>query len=440
MRNYLLASAALLGVVAASTAQAATFAPTDPSQNASAYNAPKTNPEPGKIIVRMGGMVTIDAAVGSSSTDKSSTTNAKNSPYGLDGFFRLYFGVDGKLTNGMIYGAATEMRTNFAGVVKNSSGNSTASTWYTRRAYGYVGGATWGTVAIGQGDGPLALFNGISTGEAYDTGQFDGDIGAFFATVPAWAFNDIGNEYVSNKVRWVSPSWSGLQVGLSYAPESVGLWANGNGQASAGSNASQRVSTLGTDLGRPRDMYEIAARWQGNLGPVAVDTMLGYSGSSTVRAATGTPYAANVTGYKDLSVFDFGLSGTVQGFSAFGHVTTGASDGAFTPRASLANGRKKDELAWTAGVQYANGPWTVGTSYYSFVHQGSTSAIAGNRTDQGFGVGGTYNVVPGFDLFASYLWGQIKQSGVNFVDAGGPTTDHNKVTISAVQLTAMFRW
>ena len=438
MRNYLLATAAMLGLVAAGSAQAATFAPTDPVKHATGFVAPLTNPDPGKIIVHMGGMVTIDAVAGSASTDKSSLNNAKNSSYGMDGFFRLYFGFDGKLTNGLIYGAQGELRTNFAGTpVSNSSANSGGTTFYLRRGYGYIGGANWGLVRIGQGDGPNSLFNGISTGEAYDTGQWDGDICAFYgASCLSWAFLDIGNEYVSNKIVWVSPSWSGLQLAVSYAPESVGLWANGNGTATASGNPSQATSNLASDLGRPKDMFEAAARWQGNLGPVAVDAKLGYLGSSTIKASS-TLAATSPTTFKDLSVVDGGLALTYMGASVFGHVSTGKMNGAAVPQPVSAK-FKKDGLAWTIGAQYSNGPYTVGTSWYEFDHMGSTAGTS-YRKERGFGVGGNYTVVPGFDFFLSYIWGSIQQPGINFVD-GGTGTAHNKITTSAVQATAMFRW
>ena len=153
MRTYLLASAALLGLVAATSAQAATFAPSDPSRNASAFGSPQTKPEPGKIIVHMGGLVDVAAAYSQSGPDKSAVNGSKNATAGMDGYFRLYFGFDGKLTNGMIYGAKSEMRTNFQSNVgsTSTSGGSFQSTWSTRRAYGYVGGDSWGILRIGQG-------------------------------------------------------------------------------------------------------------------------------------------------------------------------------------------------------------------------------------------------------------------------------------------------
>jgi predicted porin len=456
MRNYLLASAALLGLVAASGAQAAQFAPTDASKNSSAFGAPQTNPDPGKIIVHMGGLVAVDAGGWNTSSDKSATTGAKNQPYGIGGYFRLYFGVDGQLTNGLKYGANAEMRTDFAGGapggmslaagsagVGNASANSTASLWYTRRAYGYLAGDNWGLVRVGQGDGPLSLFtgSGITTGEAYDTGAWDGDIcDVISAGCLSWVFPDVGNEYDSAKITYMTPKFGGLTAGVSFAPSSAALSGTGAQQANAGGSANQSVSVVGSDTQRPRNLMEIAARWQGNLGPAAVDVYGGYWASGIVGAATPAALPGGVTKVRGLGIYDGGLSVTMSGFSVFGAINGGVTNGqAGTPLVVLASGRKKNQFAWTAGAQWSGGPWTVGASYYTYADQGSNGGT-GNRTANAVSIGGDYTVTPGLDFFLEYIYGGIKQAGVNFVDAGGPAANNNKITTNALLATALFRW
>ncbi len=446
MRTYLLASAALLGLVAATSAQAATFAPSDPSRNASAFGAPQTKPEPGKIIVHMGGLVDVAAAYSQSGPDKSAVNGSKNATAGMDGYFRLYFGFDGKLTNGMIYGAKSEMRTNFQSNVgsTSTSGGSFQSTWSTRRAYGYVGGDSWGILRIGQGDGPISLFTGggITTGEAFSTGAWNGDACAFVgAGCIGWGFLAAGGEYVTNKVTYVSPSFGGLQVGASFSPSTASLNANGSGNASATGNPTQITSTSATDTVRAKNIFEVAARWQGNLGPVAVDTTVGYLGSDVVKPTSGAALPTGVTSVKGLSDIDAGLSLSYMGASVFGHVTTGASNGGATgTRVQLASGRKKNGLAWVVGSQYSSGPYTIGTSWYQYDSQGS-NAGTGNRQERGFALGGQYTVVTGFDVFLEYLWGSRNQKGVNFVDGGlGSALNNNKITTSMVMLTGLWRW
>jgi predicted porin len=453
MRKLLLASAAMLGLVAG-TAQAATFDQTDAKRNSSAFGAPQTNPDPGKIIVRLGGLIDIDGGIVGSTVDRGQTgtpnAGAKNQPYGLSGYFRLYFGVDGKLANGIIYGGNAEMRTNFAGgqppgytgtgTIGNGSANSTASTWYTRRAYGYIGGAQWGIFRIGQGDGPLSLFTGggITTGEAFSTGAWDGDVPDFFGNgALAWPFLDVGNEYTDNKITYVSPNIAGFNIGASFAPSSAVLEGNsGSGtNAASGGFDRQSASTLGSDLGRPRNLYEIAARWQGPLGPVTIDAMLGYLGSGNVtNASTLTPGKK----FQPLSVIDGGASVTFAGASVFGHVSTGQMNGAATPRPVIV-GRSKNGFAWVAGAQYSIGAWTAGASYFVFESEGSAGGF-GNRMERGLAVGGFYTVTPGFDVFLEYLYGTRYQRGVNFIDPAGAATTGNRVQSQGIASTLLIRW
>ena len=82
---------------------------------------------------------------------------------------RLYFGADAMATNGLRYGAAIELRQNFAGAISsNSSSNastySSTSSVYVRRAFTYVAGENWGILRVGQADGIIGIFdNGVTT-------------------------------------------------------------------------------------------------------------------------------------------------------------------------------------------------------------------------------------------------------------------------------------
>jgi predicted porin len=452
-----MASAAVLGLMAASHAQAASFAQTDPSKNSSAFPTSQNNPDPGKIIVRMGGLVAVDVGGVGNSSDKSNVNSSKLQPYGISGYFRLYFGVDGKLTNGMIYGASSEMRTNFAGGaaggyslaagsagVGNGSANSTASLWYTRRAYTYIGADSWGVFRIGQTDGPLSLFtgSGITSGEAYDTGQWDGDICDFIGSnCLSWVFPDVGNEYDPAKITYMSPKFGGFSFGVDFAPSSAALTGVDGDQAIGGGSARQSTSSVGSDVQRPRNEFEIAGRWQGNLGPVAIDGFVGYWGSGIVDPTSAAVLPAGTTKVNGLSIIDGGLSATINGWSVFGGVNGGKTNGqAGTPQVVLASGRKKDQFAYIVGGQWSQGPYTVGASWYSVDNQGSNSGT-GNRTQRAFDVGGQYTVVTGLDFFLEYIWGQQHQNGVNFVDGGaGLATANNKETTNAVLATILVRW
>lgn len=472
MRKLLVASAALLGLAGPALAAGlveinpttsppvvgdATGTPITPPRSAFGA-APLTNPDPGKIIIRVDGLV--DFVTGFTGTQTGNTYvagkqtgQAKIDSFQNLGYFRLYFGADGQLLNGLRYGANAEMRTNFAGPnnsaatytvsgsVGNASGNSTASLWYTRRAFGYIGMPQYGYLRFGQGDGPLSLFtgNGITTGEAYSTGAWDGDVPGLFqgGLAPTWMFYDVGNEYVSNKIAYVSPNFMGFQGGISFAPNSTaGAASNSCGTATAGACANQSSSTLPSDWARPRNIIEAAVRWQGNLGPVAVDSMLGIANSAVVNNGS---FLTPGTKTKGVNIIDGGASLTWLGASIYGHWNNGTENGTMTPVAELPGRGAQKGVAWVAGVQYSTGPWTAGTSYYSLNRQGSLAGL-NNESFRGEAVGGDYNWAPGFDTFLEYIHGERRQAGVNYLDVGGNPMAHNHISLNGIALSMLIRW
>src|SRR5882757_8677049 len=205
MRSFLLKSVSLLGM--AVTAIDPTFAQAPPSvfegvaasplpiqaaNNSNNTNAlPKSGgvaaPAPGTIVVHLNGRVAFYGVAESTSLDKTPGTGSTNagaaklSNYGTVGFMRLYPGVDAMATNGLRYGASVEIRQNF-GPTSNStassgsSANSSSSTLFVRRAFAYFANDTLGILRVGQGDGPIGLFDlGVTTFQNFDTGGWDND-------------------------------------------------------------------------------------------------------------------------------------------------------------------------------------------------------------------------------------------------------------------------
>ena len=483
MRKLLIASAALLGLSGPAFAGAliemnpTTSPPTvgdatgTPITNPkSGFPSPAFSPDPGKIIIRLDGFLAYDvgfiggtgmsgnvyAPVGGVNTIVS---HGKLDSFNTSTLFRLYFGADGQLLNGLQYGVNGEMRTNFAGTTAqgysgtaalgNASANSSASLWFTRRAFGYIGTPKYGYLRFGQGDGPLSLFTaaGITTGEAFSTGAWDGDVPDLMPgnMIPTWQFYDVGNEYTSNKIVYLSPTWFGAQGAVSFAPNST-QGPNECGTVSAGACNNQASSPLASDFTRPRNIIEAGLRWQGNLGPVAVDSMIGYVHSAVVNNGTIVPLALQGTRAKGVDVIDGGASLTFLGFSVFGHVNNGTQNGTLTPVAVIPGRGSPKGTAYTVGGQWSGGPWTVGASYYYLHRAGSNTPSTalnpvGNEVFRGEAVGGTYNWAPGFDTFLEYLHGERRQGGVNLVDSGtAPPNLHNNLSINGIALTMLLRW
>jgi hypothetical protein len=110
------------------------------------------------------------------------TGTAKVAPTMLNSFMRLYFGADAMATNGLRYGAGIELRENFPGYVgsnsaTSSSGYSSSSTVFVRRAFTYAAGENWGLFRLGMADGVIGIFdNGVTTGQFLINGFGGGDL------------------------------------------------------------------------------------------------------------------------------------------------------------------------------------------------------------------------------------------------------------------------
>ena len=183
-------------------------------------------------------------------------------------------------------------------------------------------------------------------------------------------------------------------------------------------------------------------RYRGTFGPVGVAATAAYITSGRVQDSA-TPQ--RTLQYNDLSVGDFGAAITAYGFSFGGHYTFGQFTGQYS---SLIPKGIKDSEAWLAGVSYTTGPFVMGAHYLEYSYAGTTSAaLLGRRErDTGAAAGATYALVPGVTLFASYVFQQRRQNGVNLVTGVTQETDpnggakKNKLSSNVFGLGTSFRW
>ena len=487
MRKLLLASSAVLG---ASLGMA------------SIANAQAPSPAPGTISVRLNGLVRAYAAyVSDHSVDNNQSgfvnpantsqnglgvTNAdgtvtalsggnKQARYTFQNYARLYPGFDGVAANGLKYGASLEIRQDqssgaggglYGGI---SQQDRARAGLYFRREFGYVGTDQLGTVRVGTTDQPTSLYI-TGTFENFDGGGLNGDIPGYAggAAQATWPFADSGNYYDTNKIVYLSPQFFGFDFGVSFEPgtngensgnscgtggyegatavNGAGAISNSNpfatGATSSGGSGPgcDRLSSTATgDYSRRRNGFDGLVRYRGTFGPVGVAATAAYITSGRVLDSA-TPQRA--LQYSDLSVGDFGLALTAYGFSAGGHYTYGR----FTGNGfALAPTQAPDSQAWLAGVSYTAGPFVLGAQYVDYQYVGNTGATLANRQkrDHALSVGATYALVPGVTLFASYIYQETRQYGVNQVT--GETTGngaglHNKENSNIVGLGTSFRW
>ena len=105
-------------------------------------------PAPGTIAVSIGGL--FQWFVGAYSADGTSYRGQKLSNYTTQGFTRLFFGIDGQSTNGILYGTQTQLRMNSPTQSSGSSGRTT-TTLSVHSANAYVATPAAGKLMVGSG-------------------------------------------------------------------------------------------------------------------------------------------------------------------------------------------------------------------------------------------------------------------------------------------------
>lgn len=434
MRKILLAGVATVAMTG--VAAAAGLEPTDGSASSSVTGTAA----PGKSIVRLDGYVFFAAGFGSNTLDKA-PNGSKADSFGLLSSFRIYPSFDAQTAGGFRYGAFAEVRSNnnsggagatggYGGGV-GTGGARTSNTLYVNRAWGYIGSDQLGRLQFGTVDGVASQMR---------TGTFEGIIGdggwngwapGLTRGVNPFRFSVGGGyEYSIQKINYMSPTWSGFQVGFAFAPSSASNTAGDGNAVTAGGNTRQAASTVAADFARPRNLYELGARYTGTFGGVGVQLHAGYIGSSAITNVT--PGGVTPRG---LAVVTAGGTVSFSGFSVGGYLNSGTVNSNFTPL----NPGEKSSMVYTIGAGYSNGPWTAGVAYVN----ASQAGVIGNgakRTDIGWTAGVGYTFVPGARVFVELVTGTAKERGVNLSNDVLPAGSTKAINSTAVIVGNSFRW
>lgn len=366
------------------------------------------------------------------------TSNAgnKNQGYGIYGWIRLDFGLDGMTKSGVKYGAYAQIRENnttalggasggataggtvTSGFAQGASGDSGDNTLYVRHANAYIGTDQLGFIRMGTGLGSMTL---------YETGLTDNfDIGGWISfsstsvpgnMAPIWPWADEGGAYMAARIQYVSPVIAGFDAGVSFAPNnSTPFDGSGCSTGYGGFGcATQSTSSLAGDYStRYRNSIDVAVRYRNAFGPVGINVSGIYTKSGTVNSfVPGNPNQL----YKGLNIGDIGLSVSIlHQLNLGGNVMWGNINGNW----GLQPVGGSSAVAWTVGAKYTviSMPLTVGAYYFNYKYNGLATvrpAGVGERTSQGIDVGAVYGLGPGAAIIAEYAWGQNSQTGFDFL-------------------------
>jgi hypothetical protein len=362
----------------------------------------------------------------------------KTASVNFQGFMRLYPGFDGVAANGLHYGAATELRENY-------SGNAGNQTLYVFQAYGYLGLPQLGQISFGQENGPVVLF---------ETGTFEGfNDGGWWGNAPfgsptnadvVYPFTDNGGlSQETNKVVYLSPTWSGFQFGIGFEP-------NHTPHTYSPAVVSSTTPIVG---GMPRNLIDVGGQFTHTFGPVGIQIGADYMGAGQV-AYTGTTAAAMGRTYHNLSMFSGGATASIAGFTFGGNVVYGAFNQTSGYNFQLEPNGGQNAIGTLIGMQYTTGPITVGTQIFRFqttgdlpggIDAGSGATIssqgltAGQQVNNGLAIGGTYTLVPGVSLFLDYLYGWRYQGGFDFATNMAGTA-YNRVQTQLFGIGTEIQW
>ncbi len=434
MRKLLLASAASL--LAAGTAFA------QPAKQVAA---------PGTIVVHLDGYFQFSVgAVGSSQMSGGSVaagTAYKLNGDGTAGDLRLFPGFDAQTLNGIWYGVQSELRVTTSNAGEATSSNSTSSsgisTFYVKRAYGYIGTPAYGFLRFGQTDGAFTLLQAGLVQNYGDGSQFnsDGDVKQMLPTIPGlFVYANSGKLYATNKIVYETPAVETLGGKLSgivsFEPNSNGIK---QGYASPASlNAANAESIYGGSSTRRRNTIDAAVAYADNVDGFANKVSVSYLHGAPLGILGAAPSSAKY-GYDGLSVFQAGAQTTYAGLTVGANLKEGQlEDGyAFKPKGT------RDGLGYIVGASYSVGPYTVGASYFNEQTSGyyapGSAGVARTLSEYGVAAGANYQIAKPIGLFIQYLYGHQHQPGA-FAASSGAIGANGNTQEQLVAAGTTIRW
>lgn len=271
----------------------------------------------------------------------------------------IHLGAEATAANGLTYGFKVELE-----------GYSTGD--QIDESYLWLSGA-FGKLIVGNDDSVAEKMGYVSPApDAYGILSVNSPNYGFNGAT-ATTINAVGGD--ASKLIYISPSFGGFQLGLSYSPDScednVGARACSNGGFEADNNG-------GVAGGQ---QFAAGASFSREFG----STSVGLSGTYTWNESEGA-------GLEDVTTW--GLGANVGFGVGKGTVTVG---GSYLAMNDYTGAKGADYSAYDAGIVYAQGPFTVG------VQSIWADFDVANGEIWGLSVGGGYEVAAGLGVSAGYI-------------------------------------
>ncbi|MEI6159560.1 MAG: porin [Roseococcus sp.] len=393
------------------------------------------------LPVNTGGGAENQPGLGTSTT--SNTNNARLSKHDISSDAGIDVIVNGKLANGLTYGATISL--NSSGIEGRQLVQGRASAGKTTVAvdemYAFIAHPRFGQVRFGDEDGVMGGLMNSGWVQGFGTGGVHGSWESFVTRQgggrTTTAPGGIGD---NSKIIYMTPQWAGFDFGASFAPnanvgEDVGCPNNaGSGycdRAAAFTGARNfGIYAAGPEMAVKRNEWQAAARWRGNVGGVGIAGTVGYIGSTAAYDMTNTGQQQRV--FNGLNIWQVGLQASYAGFTLGANYTYG--DYNFFWGNTLRGDRPAEQIV--VGGQYVAGPITVGANFVTGLFEGgsrttftenstgtafvatqnkpatvNTSTTLASMRRWGMGAGANYRLAPGMDLIAEYVYYSVREQG-----------------------------
>lgn len=414
MRKILMGSTAI--------AAAALFAPGD------AYAQLPADPG---LQVRVGGYFRfnyafVDQSLNNQGSGGTDTPSGKND-FASDAEIQVI--IAGKAANGLTYGAVIEFQVD----ARTDSATTGSKTFVdTDEMWMFLATPTMGQLRFGDEDGVAMGLMGSGHITNFGSGGADGDYADYLHSgtrpgfvYPSGALND------SSKVIYLSPQFFGFDAGVSFAFNQ----GEGEDTGCVGGTVTSACDRAVFDGNRRRNETQLALRWRGTAGGVGVSLTGAAIFADSMRNNPGV--GANLVGSNEnFRYYTLGaqLNGLLPGLLfggtySFGDLNSGGGP-LLRPGTGTGTNRVIGDTTfnqWFVGASYTIGQFIIGANFayltsagFQTQGAGTTPAdapgIAGraDRTEKALGIGLSYNVAPGLQVIAEYVYFEREENGFNF--------------------------
>ena len=270
-------------------------------------------------------------------------------------------------------------------------------------SYAYFAG-NWGRVNFGAEDGAAYLLQvAAPSADSNVDGirQYINPVNYAVAPAAYTGFTanfdyDQAQTGYSDKLTYITPVFNGFQAAASYTPEvyAVAGTVTTGGANNLGVNADDTEDDLGSS-------FEVAARYEGQFNAVRLTLGAGYTTIDIERDLVGNTHDDN-TGWN---------VGAGLGFGAF---NVGA---AYVADDNVGGTNNVEDETWVVGVDYTNGPWVLGASYFDQERDVPAGGVDVENNRYSGGV--TYTYGPGMTFRGSvhHMENEVSTAGVSEFDA-----------------------